>query len=147
MQGHAQEAVALRRAGAADAEGALSRGASATSMDGIDNATAGRLLVLIPAYNEEENLPRVIAGVRDAVPDADDPGRRRLQPGWDRVGSRGGPVRRSCAILSISDTAPALLTGYRYADRKGYDRLVQIDGDGQHDPGWIVKLLEAARRG
>lgn len=105
------------------------------------NAAAGRLLVLIPAYNEQENLPRVIAGVRDTVPDADvlvvdDCSRDETS----RVARQAGAaVVRHPINLGYG---AGLLTGYRYADRKGYGRLVQIDGDGQHDPGWIVKLLE-----
>ena len=41
----------------------------------------------------------------------------------------------------------ALQTGYRYATRKGYDLLVQMDGDGQHDPSCIRQLLEPVRLG
>lgn len=108
-------------------------------MEPIDRA-AGRLLVLIPAYNEAENLERVIAGVRGAVPEADilvvddcskdDTG---------RVARRAGAtVVRHPVNLGYG---AGLLTGYRYADRMGYGRVAQIDGDGQHDPAWIVHLL------
>ena len=108
-------------------------------MVSIDPA-AGRLLVLIPAYNEEENLARVIAGVRNVVPQADilvvdDCSRDDTS----RVAREAGAiVARHPINLGYG---AALLTGYRYADRLGYGRVVQIDGDGQHDPAWIVQLL------
>lgn len=41
----------------------------------------------------------------------------------------------------------AVQTGYRYAREHGYDAAVQVDGDGQHDPAEIPKLLEPIRRG
>jgi glycosyltransferase involved in cell wall biosynthesis len=41
----------------------------------------------------------------------------------------------------------ALRTGFRYAVANGFDRAVQVDGDGQHDPAQIPVLLEAADNG
>lgn len=41
----------------------------------------------------------------------------------------------------------ALQTGYKYALREGYDCVVQLDGDGQHEPADIPALLEVIRRG
>jgi glycosyltransferase involved in cell wall biosynthesis len=101
---------------------------------------AGRLLVLIPAYNEEENLARVIAGVRMAVPHAD------VLVVDDCSRDETGRVAREAGATVVRHPinlgyGAGLLTGYRYADRKGYARVAQIDGDGQHDPAWIVQLL------
>lgn len=104
------------------------------------DSIAGRLLVLIPAYNEERDLPRVIAGVRETVPSADvlvvdDCSRDETS----RVARESGAaVVRHPINLGYG---AGLLTGYRYADRMDYGRVVQIDGDGQHDPAWIVHLL------
>ena len=41
----------------------------------------------------------------------------------------------------------ALQTGYKYALREGYEALVQMDGDGQHDPSYIPSLLNLIQRG
>ncbi|MBD3160773.1 MAG: glycosyltransferase [Candidatus Eisenbacteria bacterium] len=107
-----------------------------------DAQPAGRLLVLIPAYNEEERLAEVIAGVRRIRPDAeilvvDDCSRDRTGAVARRAGAR---VVRHPINLGYG---AGLLTGYRYADRCGFDRVVQLDGDGQHDASGIPALLEA----
>jgi glycosyltransferase involved in cell wall biosynthesis len=108
--------------------------------------TAGRLLVLIPAYNEEENLSQVIAGVRDVAPQAvilivDDCSRDATSRTARLAGAR---VVRHPVNLGYGS---ALLTGYRYADRHGFARLVQMDGDGQHDPSSIGALVAALDSG
>lgn len=105
-----------------------------------------RLLILIPAYNEEMTLPRVVAGIRAAVPSAD------LLVVND--GSRDGTaaVARELGATVVSHPwnmgyGVALQTGYKYASRTGYPFLVQIDGDGQHDPHSIPALLEPVLSG
>jgi hypothetical protein len=108
-------------------------------MDSID-PVAGRLLVLIPAYNEEENLARVIIGVRNTVPQAD------VLVVDDCSRDDTGRVAREAGAIVVRHPinlgyGAGLLTGYRYAERMGYERVAQIDGDGQHDPAWIVQLL------
>jgi glycosyltransferase involved in cell wall biosynthesis len=102
--------------------------------------TDGRLLVVIPAFNEESNLPDVIVQVRRAAPEADllvvdDCSRDSTRRVARAAGAR---VVRHPVNLGYGS---ALLTGYRYADRHGYGRVVQMDGDGQHDPASIPDLL------
>lgn len=106
----------------------------------------GRLLILIPAYNEESNLPTVIAGVRGAVQEGDvlvvdDCSRDGTSRAAKLAGAR---VVRHPVNLGYGS---ALLTGYRYADRHGYDRVVQMDGDGQHDASSIPDLLAGLDEG
>ena len=103
------------------------------------------MIVVIPAYNEAENLPRVLEGVRAAVPDAEvvvvDDGSRDDTP---RVAAQhGARVLRHPFNLGYG---AALQTGYKYAMERGADVLVQIDADGQHDPGEILKLVAALQR-
>lgn len=105
-----------------------------------------RLLVLIPAYNEEASLPGVIAGIRRVVPAAeilvvDDCSRDGTSDVARRAGAR---VVRHPVNLGYG---AALLTGYRYAERGGFDRLVQMDGDGQHDAAGISPVIEGLDRG
>jgi hypothetical protein len=52
-------------------------------------------------------------------------------------------VLRLCGNLGIGG---AVQSGIRLAHREGFDCAVQVDGDGQHPPGELAKLLEAARR-
>lgn len=105
-----------------------------------------RTLVIIPAYNEVQRIAAVIAGVQAAVPDAaivvvDD-------------GSHDGTAAAATAAGAMVLRHPfnmgygvAIQTGYKYALVKGCDWLVQIDGDGQHDPASIPTLLAPLQDG
>ena len=94
--------------------------------------------VIIPAYNEEQTIPLVIRDVRGYCPDIiviDD-------GSTDFTGSmaRDGGAR----VIPHGNNrgyAEALRTGYRYAIERGYDVLIQIDADGQHDPDHIPALF------
>lgn len=104
-----------------------------------------RLLIIIPAYNEEESLGRVIYSVRDALPGADivviNDGSTDATPdiAWD--------FRASLVSLPYNlGIGTAMQTGFMYARDCGYDVAVQVDGDGQHDPTEIPELVSALRR-
>ena len=105
-----------------------------------------RTLVIIPAWNEEEALPAVLAELETAVPDFDvlvvDDGSTDATSAVARAA--GVPVAR---LPFNVGTGGALRTGFRYAVDHGYDRAVQFDADGQHDPGEIHSLLEALDAG
>ncbi len=106
-----------------------------------------RTLVLVPSYNEEENLPRVLAGIRAHAPAGTD-----VLVVDDCSGDRTSEVARGGGAIVARHPVnlgygAALLTGYRFADRRGYDRLVQLDGDGQHDPAGIPVLLAGLEQG
>jgi glycosyltransferase involved in cell wall biosynthesis len=105
-----------------------------------------RTLIIIPAYNEEQGLARVIAEIRQAAPDCD------LLVVND--GSRDGTaqVARAAGAVVISHAfnmgyGVTIQTGYKYAYAEGYDFLVQIDADGQHDPAFIAELLAPVVKG
>jgi glycosyltransferase involved in cell wall biosynthesis len=106
----------------------------------------GRLLVIIPAWNEEETLPDVIAEVR------------RTGPQWDilvvndcsRDQTSVLAHRAGVTVLDLPinlGVGGAMRAGYKYAQRHGYDYTVQLDADGQHDPAAIPDLLAAAGAG
>ena len=99
-----------------------------------------RGLVIIPALNEERNLPRVLESLR------------RDAPGWDACvvddGSTDETARvakeQGATVLRLAENlgiGGAVQTGYLWAREHGYEIAAQIDGDGQHDP----QFLAAAR--
>jgi glycosyltransferase involved in cell wall biosynthesis len=108
--------------------------------------TAQRTLIIIPAYNEENNVAKVVYGIRRVVPDAD------ILVVNDGSGDKTGEIVSSIGVRLINlpynmGYGAALQTGFKYAVRNGYSYAVQIDGDGQHDPTDIPRLLEAVTDG
>jgi len=99
-----------------------------------------RVLVIIPAYNEEKSIGRVIKKVQENIPGADvvviDDGSR---DGTAKVARRAG-VRVLSHCVNLGPGA-ATQTGYKYALRHFYELVVQLDADEQHDPGCIKDLL------
>ena len=98
-------------------------------------------MVLIPAYNEEATIPLVIRDIREHCQD--------IVVVDDGSTDFTGAVARDEGAMVIphgqnKGYAEALRTGYRYALEHNYDGIVQIDADGQHDPGHIPELF---RRG
>jgi glycosyltransferase involved in cell wall biosynthesis len=103
------------------------------------NASAERGLIIIPVYNEEENIGLVIRRLRECGQPED------LLVVDD--GSTDGTLKvvRRLKVAYISHPVnlgyvQALQTGIRFAKERGYDYLVFIDGDGQHDPQQIADL-------
>jgi glycosyltransferase involved in cell wall biosynthesis len=108
--------------------------------------SGGPFLVVIPAFEEEAALPGVLGELRRACPDADvvvvDDGSTDRTA--DVAAAGGATVLRLPFNLGIGG---ALRTGFRYAIDHGYRRAVQFDGDGQHDPAEIARLLEGLDAG
>ena len=105
-----------------------------------------RTLVLIPALNEEEALPGVLADLAAHTPELDvlviDDG------STDGTAAAAQELGVAVATLPFNlGIGGALRTGFRYAIRNGYDRAVQFDGDGQHDAMQIPTLLRALDEG
>jgi glycosyltransferase involved in cell wall biosynthesis len=107
--------------------------------------TDPNLVVIIPAYNEEANVAGVIRGVHTHLPAADvvvvDDGSR------DRTARvAAGAGARVIRLPYNMGYGAALQTGYKYARENGYQLLAQIDADGQHDPVFILDMLDLLRR-
>src|SRR6266481_306845 len=102
---------------------------------------APRTLVIIPAYNEEASLPAVLAELAGRTPE------------YDVLVVSDGSTDRTAALARDAGvhvaTLPfnlgiggALRTGFAFAVRRGYERAVQFDADGQHDPLAVRTLLD-----
>jgi glycosyltransferase involved in cell wall biosynthesis len=108
------------------------------------NNNYGNVVIIIPMYNEETNIQRVINGIQQVVPNA------------KIVAIDDGSTDESAKMASLSGVVVirhpfnlgyggALQTGYKYALRKGFDTVIQLDGDGQHDPSYIPAFLQAIK--
>ena len=102
------------------------------------------LLIIIPAYNEAENIERV---VDDLVAN---------YPQYDYVVINDGSKDKTLEICKTRGynyidmpinvgLTDGVQTGMMYAYRNGYDYAIQFDGDGQHDPAYIAPMLEAMK--
>lgn len=99
-------------------------------------------IVVIPAFNEEESLPGVLAELADVTPGFD------VVVVDDGSTDRTAAVARSAGVPCVSlpfnlGIGGALRAGYRYAFDGGYKRAVQFDADGQHRADQIAVLLDA----
>lgn len=103
-----------------------------------------RILVIVPAFNEEESIGKVVEEVRTYLSYADvlvvNDGSTDLTSAKARAGK--ALVLDLPFNLGIGGTMQA---GYRYAHEKIYDIAIQVDGDGQHDPQEIPKLLQGLK--
>ena len=105
-----------------------------------------RLLVLIPAYNEELSVGDVVKSVREVLPDVPvvvvDDG------SWDGT----GPAARDAGaeVLTLPHhlgLGGAVQMGYKFAFEQGYGRVVRVDSDGQHNAEDIPALLAKMEEG
>lgn len=101
-----------------------------------------RVLVVIPAYNEEQNIGNVLTRLQEDVPDFD------LLVVNDGSQDNTGEVVESLDVKQLKLVTNlgyglALQTGIRYALNKDYDVLVTIDADGQHQASDVPTLVEA----
>lgn len=103
-----------------------------------------KVLLIIPAYNEQETILSVVREVRAA--------------GYDYVVVNDGSTDNTLRILqenginhvNLSENlgiGGSVQTGHLYARAHGYDVDIQVDGDGQHDISYVPRLLERIQAG
>ena len=98
------------------------------------------VLVVIPAFNEEQSVGRVVTAVRELGYPALVVDDGSLDRTADSAGAAGATVLRLPVNLGVGG---ALRCGFRYAVTHGYRVVVQCDADGQHEPAQISTLLDA----
>jgi dolichol-phosphate mannosyltransferase len=106
-----------------------------------------RVLVIIPTYNEAENVERILQRLHASVPDAHalvvDDG----SP--DGTGALADAVAAGDARVHVlhrsakAGLGRAYVAGFRWARERGYDVLVEMDADGSHPPEQLPELLAA----
>jgi len=115
--------------------------------DAAGGQPLGRVLVCIPTYNERENLPRVVARVRAAVPAADVLVLDDNSP--DGTGdvaddlAAGDDAVRVLHRAGKEGLGAAYLAGFAWGLERGYDAIVEMDADGSHQPEQLPTLLAA----
>ena len=112
-------------------------------------ADLGRIVVIIPTYNERENLGRIVGRTRSAVPEADVLVADDNSP--DGTGEIADALAAADDHVHVMHRAgkdglgAAYLSGFAWAIDAGYDVIVEMDADGSHQPEQLPKLLDALR--
>jgi dolichol-phosphate mannosyltransferase len=105
----------------------------------------GTVLVIVPTYNERENLEPVAARVRTAAPDADLLIVDDNSPdGTGELADKLADADSSVHVLhrpGKSGLGAAYIAGFRWALDHGYDAIVEMDADGSHQPEDLPRLL------
>ncbi len=100
-----------------------------------------KVLIIIPAYNEEESIERVVDNLVENFPQYD----YIVVNDCSNDSTEQILKRRRYNYISLPANlgiGGAVQSGYIYATQNDYDIAIQIDGDGQHDPAYIEKLIE-----
>ena len=109
--------------------------------------TTERILVIIPTYNERENLPIIVAGVREAVPTAELLIADDSSP--DGTGQLADTLAAADPAVHVLHRAgkeglgAAYLAGFDWALSHGFDIIVEMDADGSHRAVDLPVLLAA----
>ena len=100
-----------------------------------------KILVIVPAYNESESIEKVVESLQNMENEID-----YLVVNDSSTDNEEEVLRNISAnhiVLPVNlGIGGAVQAGYQYADAHDYDIAIQIDGDGQHDPAYISKLVE-----
>jgi dolichol-phosphate mannosyltransferase len=109
----------------------------------------GKVLVIIPTYNEAENVQPIVKRVRDSVPDAhvliaDD----NSPDGTGKIADELARADEQVHVLhrqGKEGLGSAYLAGFRWGIDQGYGVLCEMDADGSHQPEELPRLLTALK--
>jgi dolichol-phosphate mannosyltransferase len=106
----------------------------------------GKILVIVPTYNELENVRIITSGIRTNVPGADILIADDNSPdGTGEVADELAATDQQIKVLHRTNKAglgAAYLDAFSWAKKNGYDVVVEMDADGSHRPVDLVKILE-----
>jgi glycosyltransferase involved in cell wall biosynthesis len=105
-----------------------------------------KVLAIVPAYNEENSVPVVIRRLREKAAGTD----VLVVDDCSSDGTRDAALRAGADVISLPinlGIGGAVQTGFKQAQRRGYDIAVQVDADGQHDPADISRLVAPIQAG
>jgi len=118
-------------------------------MSSTDFSDLGRILVVIPTYNESANLPTIVSRVRSSVPEA------HVLVADDNSPDGTGDIADKLAVeddhvhvmhrLGKAGLGAAYLAGFAWALNEGFEVIVEMDADGSHQPEQLPRLLDALR--
>lgn len=105
---------------------------------------SSNVLIIIPAYNEEQSILQTVALLKQSTQ-------------YDYIVVNDGSTDQTQSILRYEDiesiTLPinlgiggAMQTGYKYAQRHGYEYAIQLDADGQHNPSDLDSLVTTIQK-
>ncbi len=107
----------------------------------------GRTLVIIPTFNEYENLPLIISGIQEQLPAVDILVADDNSPdGTGKLAAQIASANQNVHVLhrqAKQGLGAAYLAGFDWAKNQNYDVVVEMDADGSHRPVDLVKVLTA----
>jgi len=112
---------------------------------GEGDAATGRVVVVMPTYNERQNLEIIAARVREAAPDADLLVVDDNSP--DGTGDLADKIAEADPRVQVmhrtekAGLGRAYVAGFTWALERGYDLIVEMDADGSHRPEDLPRLL------
>jgi len=120
---------------------------TAPGTDPADDASTWRVLVIVPTFNEKDNIERALARLRSAVPSADvlvvDDGSPDGTGDLADAAAAGDSQVHVMHRTSKQGLGAAYVAGFRWGLDRGYDVLVEMDADGSHRPEQLPDLLRA----
>ena len=111
-----------------------------------------KVLVIVPCYNEEKSISAVIEGIRHYIKQYDGPSK------IDYIVINDCSTDKTLSVLQEQGLnhlnlpvnlgiGGSVQAGYLYACEKGYDMVIQHDGDGQHDAGYFEDVIKPIQEG
>jgi glycosyltransferase involved in cell wall biosynthesis len=99
-----------------------------------------KILAIIPAFNEEANIGKVVQSIQEHAPTID------IVVVNDCSSDHTAKIAENLGAIVISHPynlgyGATCQTGFKFASRNGYDYVLQLDGDGQHEPACIPDLI------
>ncbi len=112
----------------------------------MSDSPSPKILIIIPALNEEGSIQRVINSVRQQIPQAD------VLVMNDGSSDETGACAEAAGAMVLHmpynvGIGASVQAGFQFADKQGYDIVVRNDGDGQHDAAEITLMMSVLASG